>query len=143
MEGSKQRETASKCFHIYNVEANSRIHVYTDRLWTEALRTASVQGAERGSSFMSAVRSVGRAQLITCAQLTHHIHTGHPMCRPHHACSLLTAVQTSSHMHTLIIYTQLFVRASRHRMQAHHVQRLRHMQRSHAKPGPGAGLAGH
>lgn len=81
---------------------------------------------------------LGNAQLITCAQLTCHIHTGHYMCRPHHAaCSL--HVQTSSHMHTPhLLYTHscLCARISvSHAVGALHVQRLRHMQRSHAKPG--------
>lgn len=145
VEGGKQRETASKCFHIYNVEANSRIHVYTDRLWTEALRTASVQGAGEGAHSCLLCGLLGNAQLITCAQLTCHIHTGHYMCRPHHVqpahCTCKPHLICTPHL--LYTHSCLCARISSRMQGALHVQRLRHMQRSHAKPGPGAGLAGH
>ena len=112
MEGGEQRETASKCLHIYNVEANSRIHVYTDRLWTEALRTASVQGVGGGAHSCLLCSLFTNAQLITCAQLTCYIHTGRYVCRPHHMCSLLIArADIISYAHPRIIYTQLLMHA--------------------------------
>lgn len=123
MEGGKQRETASKCLHIYNVEANSRIHVYTDRLWTEALRTASMQGAGEGAHSCLLCGLLGNAQLVTCTQLTCHIHTGHYMCRPHHMCSLLIARAnlTSYAQPTYYIHTAVCAGASRLECRAHYM----------------------
>ena len=112
VEGGKHRETASKCLHIYNVEANSRIRISTDRLWTEVLRMASVQGAGGGAHSCLLCSLFTNAQLITCTQLTCYTHTGHYVCRPHHVDSLLIArADIISYAHPHIIYTRRFMHA--------------------------------
>ena len=95
---------------------------------------------------MSAVRSVGQrpARHMHPTHLSHthrslhvqtssHVQPAHCTCKPHLICTT----------HLLYTHSCLCRRIPSRMQGALHVQRLRHMQGSHAKPSPGAGVAGH
>lgn len=113
VEGGEQRETASKCLHLYTVEATSRTHVYTERLWSEALRTASCAGGGWGELIHVCCAVCLQTHSSSHGPNSPVIHTQVTTCADLITCTARSLhVQTLSHMHTpLITYTQLFMHA--------------------------------
>lgn len=123
VEGREQRETASKCLHVYTVEATSRTHVYTERLWSEALRTASRAGGGWGELVHICCAVCLRTHSSSRGPNSPVTYRGHYLCTPHHMDSPLIARANiiSYAQPTYYIHTAVYARTPRPVCRAHYM----------------------